>query len=119
MKTQVYPAVDTSSWRSSPDVHAFFEFASSLLAITTGTMVLLHFFTTGRRFFLSISIGFVLIGAEEFVHAIFSFNRIWAEIHPTFRLAIPAFITVLYLEGYEKSALQSPDHPMAVTRPIP
>jgi signal transduction histidine kinase len=83
-----YPGVNTSSWRSSSDVHAFFEFASSLLAITAGTMVLLHFFTTGRWFFLIISIGFVQIGAEEFVHAIFSFNRIWSEIPPTFKLAI-------------------------------
>jgi PAS domain S-box-containing protein len=83
-----YPGVDASGWRSSSDVHAFFEFASSLLAITAGVMVLLHFFTTGRWFFLIISIGFVLIGAEEFVHAIFSFNRIWPETSPTFKLAI-------------------------------
>ena len=51
-------------------------------------MVLLHFFTTGSCFFLVISIGFVLIGAEEFVHAVFSFNRIWTEIPPTFKLAV-------------------------------
>jgi hypothetical protein len=46
-----YPGVDTSAWRSSSDVHALLEFASSLLAITAGVMVLLHFFTTGRVFF--------------------------------------------------------------------
>ena len=69
-------------------MHALLEFASSLLAITAGIMILLHFITTGRRFFLIISIGFVLIGAEEFVHAIFSFDRIWSETHPTFRLAV-------------------------------
>jgi PAS domain S-box-containing protein len=85
-----YPGVETSGWRSSSDVHALLEFASSLLAITAGIMVLLHFFTTGRWFFLIISIGFVLIGAEEFVHAIFSFsfNRIWSETPSPFRLAI-------------------------------
>jgi signal transduction histidine kinase len=83
-----YPGVNTSNWRSSSDVHALIEFASSLLAITAGIMVLLHFFTTGRWFFLIISIGFVLIGTEEFIHAIFSFNRIWSEIPPTFKLAI-------------------------------
>ncbi|MCX5820010.1 MAG: hypothetical protein NT047_08895 [Deltaproteobacteria bacterium] len=83
-----YPVVDTSGWQSSSDVHASLEFASSLLAITAGMMILLHFFTTGRWFFLIISIGFVLIGAEEFVHAIFSFNRILPETPPTFRLAI-------------------------------
>jgi hypothetical protein len=83
-----YPGVDASGWRSSSDVHTFFEFASSLLAITAGVMVLLHFFTTGRWFFLIISIGFVLIGAEEFVHAIFSFDKIWSEIPPTFKFAV-------------------------------
>ena len=84
----LYPVVDTSGWRSSSDVHAFFEFTSSLLAVTAGIMVLLHFLTTGRWFFLIISIGFTLIGAEQFVHAIFSFNRIWSEIPPTFKLAV-------------------------------
>jgi hypothetical protein len=83
-----YPVVDTSGWRSNSDVHAFFEFASSLLALTAGVMVLLHFFSTGRLFFLIISMGFVLIGTEEFVHSIFSLNRIWFEIPPTFKLAI-------------------------------
>ena len=83
-----YPVVDSSGWRSSSDVHSLLEFASSLLAITAGIMVLLHFFIAGRSFFLIISIGFVLIGTEEFVHAIFSFNRIWFEIHPHYILAI-------------------------------
>lgn len=84
----LYPIVSASGWRSSSDVHAFFEFASSLLAITAGIMVLFHFFTTGRWFFLIISIGFVLIGAEEFVHSVFSYNKIWPEIPPTFKLAV-------------------------------
>ena len=72
-----YPFIDTSGWRSSSDIHAMIEFASSLLAVTAGIMVMLHFFNTGRSFFLIISIVFVLIGAEEFVHAIFSLNRVW------------------------------------------
>jgi PAS domain S-box-containing protein len=84
----LYPVVSTSSWTSSSDVHAALEFASSLLAITAGIMILLHFLTSGRWFFLAISIGFVVIGAEEFVLAIFSFNRIWLEIPSTFALAV-------------------------------
>lgn len=92
----LYPGVDTSGWKSSNDVHACIEFASSLLAVTAGMMVLLHFITTGRRFFLIISIGFVLIGAEEFIHAIFSFDRMWPETHPTFKLAI----SVTWLTGH-------------------
>ncbi len=84
----LYPIVDASAWRSNGDVHALLEFASSLLAITAGIMVLLHFFTKGEWFFLIISIGFVQIGAEEFVHAIFSFSRLWSEAPPTLKLAI-------------------------------
>jgi len=83
-----YPGVDKSGWISNGDVHALLEFTASLLAITAGILVLLHFLTKGRWFYLIISTGFVLIGAEEFVHAIFSFNRIWSEIPPTLKLAI-------------------------------
>ena len=84
----LYPIVNTSGWISNSDIHASLEFAASLLAVTAGIMVLLHFFSTGRLFFLIISMGFVLISSEEFVHAIFSFNRIWSEIPPHFKLAI-------------------------------
>jgi PAS domain S-box-containing protein len=83
-----YGVVDKYGWKSSSDVHAVLEFASSLLAITAGVMVLMHFYASGYRSFLIISVGFVLIGAEEFVHAIFSFNRIWGEIPATFKLAV-------------------------------
>ncbi|MHB1034666.1 MAG: ATP-binding protein [Pirellulales bacterium] len=84
----LYPAVHASGWRSSSDVHALLEFASSLLAVTAGIMVLLHFFTTGRLFFLIISIGFIQIGTEEFVHAIFSFGRLLSDTPQTLRFAI-------------------------------
>lgn len=83
-----YPLVESSGWRSNSDVHALLEFASSLLAITAGIIVLLHFLSTGRSFFLVLSVGFVLIGVEEFVHAVFSFNKIGLEIPPTFKLSI-------------------------------
>jgi PAS domain S-box-containing protein len=83
-----YPGAGASAWRSSGDVHAIFEFVSALLAITAGIMVLLHFYSTGRWLFLIISIGFVLIGTEEFVHAIFSFSGFWPEPFPTIKLAI-------------------------------
>jgi CheY-like chemotaxis protein len=85
-----YPAMHTSNWRSSGDVHAMLEFSSSLLAVTAGIMILLHFFTSGRRFFLIISIGFVLICAEEFVHSLFSYSKISGEITPPIKLAISA-----------------------------
>ncbi len=88
MPLLLYPVVDASQWRSSGDVHALFEFASSLLAITAAIMVLLHFFTTGIKSYLIISIGLVLIGTEEFVHSLFSFNHFTGEIAPSVKLAI-------------------------------
>ena len=91
----IYLGVSKSSWVSSSDVHALLEFASSLIAITAGIMVLLHFYTTGRLFFLFISIGFILAGAEEFIHAIFSFNKIWTVLLPNSKL----FISATWLTG--------------------
>lgn len=84
----LYPLVGTSNWKSSSDVHALLEFSSSLLAMTAGLMVLLHFLTTGRWFFLILSVGFMQVGAEEIVHAVFSFDRLWPEISQVNRWAI-------------------------------
>jgi PAS domain S-box-containing protein len=83
-----YPAIYSSGWRSSSDVHAMLEFSSSLLALTAGIMVLIHFLTTGNRSFLIISCGLILIGAEELVHGIFALERIWFVILPAYNLAI-------------------------------
>ena len=94
----LYPVVDASGWLSSSDMHSTLEFAASLLAVTAGIMILLHYFSTGRLFFLIISMGFVLIGTEEFVHAIFSLNRIWPEILPSFKYTISStWLTGRYL----------------------
>jgi PAS domain S-box-containing protein len=83
-----YPAIHASGWRSSSDIHAMLEFSSSLLALTAGIMVLIHFLTTGNRSFLIISCGLIIIGAEELLHGIFSLERIWFVILPTYKLAI-------------------------------
>jgi PAS domain S-box-containing protein len=83
-----YPSIDKSVWISSSDVHSMLEFTSSLLSITAGVMVLLYFYTSGRSLYLIISVGFFLVGAEEFIHALFSFSRIGIEIHSTFKLAV-------------------------------
>jgi PAS domain S-box-containing protein len=84
----LYHFIDISGWMSSSDLHATLEFASSFLAITAGIMVLLHFIISGRRFFLIISVGFVLIGTEEFFHSIFALTRIWTQISPGIEEAI-------------------------------
>jgi len=85
-----YPLIDKSGWISSSDVHAMLEFASFLLAIIAGIMVLLYFFTTGRRLYLIISVGFFLVGTEELIHSVFSFTMLWIEMPSNYKLAISA-----------------------------
>ena len=77
-----YPTIHKSTWIGNTDIHALLEFSSSLVAITAGIMVLLHFLTTGRYFFLFTSIAFIQVSGEEVIHGLFSFNRIWSEIPP-------------------------------------
>ena len=83
-----YPSAH-SAWVSSSDVHALLEFSAALAAVTAGMMVLLHFFTTGSRLFIVISCGLMLVGAEQFVHGVISFDRAWTVIPPAFKAAIP------------------------------
>lgn len=80
--------IQGTPWRSSSDVHALLELSSSLVAITAGVMVLVHFFTTGRWFYLLVSIGFIQVGAEELIHSVFSFDRIWDVVSQQNRWAI-------------------------------
>ncbi len=86
----LYPIIHGSDWRSDNDFHAILEFASFLLATTAGIMVLIHFLTTGNSFFLVISCGLILLGAEELLHGFFSFERLSPEFKPTFLLAVSA-----------------------------
>ena len=83
-----YPLFDKYGWISISDVHAMFEFASFLLSIIAGTMVLLYFFTSGSRLYLIISVGLFLIGIEELFHSIFSFTRLWGEMPSNYEIAI-------------------------------
>lgn len=112
-----YPQVAESSWRSSSDVHALLEFSSSLLAVTAGVMVLSHFLTTGRVLYLFIAVGFVQLGAEEFVHAIFSFERLWPIVIPSVNLGITStwlagritFMAALYLAYFCGKTVVAPE----------
>ncbi len=90
-----YPRVVSSTWISNSDVHALLEFWAGLIALLTAATVLIHFFATRRRFFLMISLGFTLQGAEDLVHAIYSFSRIW----PTEYTGIADFVPGTYVAG--------------------
>jgi PAS domain S-box-containing protein len=74
-----YPWALSSSWTSSSDVHALFEFWSAFVALTAGLVIMIHYFANGSWLFLIISLGFVLQGGEDVVHAIFAFSRIWGK----------------------------------------
>ena len=90
-----YPTAVSSPWVSNSDVHALLEFWAAATALVAGGVVLIHFFATGRRFFLLISLGFTLQGAEDLVHAVFSFSRIW----PADRAGIGDFVPGTYVAG--------------------
>jgi len=90
-----YPAAVSSSWVSNSDIHALLEFWAAMTALTAAGVILVHFFATGRRFFLLISLGFTLQGAEDLVHAVFSFSSIWAAG----RAEIADFVPGTYVAG--------------------
>lgn len=90
-----YPRILNSSWVSNSDLHSLLEFWAATIAFTAAATVLIHFFATGRRFFLLISLGFTLQGTGDLVHAIYSFSRIW----PAERAGIVNFVPVTYVTG--------------------
>lgn len=90
-----YPRILNSSWVSNSDLHSLLEFWAATIAFTAAAVVLIHFFATGRRFFLLISLGFTLQGTGDLVHAIYSFNRIW----PAARAGIVNFVPGTYVAG--------------------
>ena len=90
-----YPQFLTSSWVSNSDLHSLLEFFAATIAFIAAAVVLIHFFATGRRFFLLISLGFTLQGTEDLVHAIYSFSRIW----PAERAGIVNFVPGTYVAG--------------------
>ena len=90
-----YPRALSSSWVSNSDVHSLLEFWAAIAALTTAGIVLIHFFATGRRFFLMISLGLTLQGSEDLVHAIYSFTRIW----PAEQAGIASFVPGTYVSG--------------------
>ncbi|MFC1675395.1 histidine kinase dimerization/phospho-acceptor domain-containing protein [Candidatus Omnitrophota bacterium] len=90
-----YPKAISSTWVSNSDVHALLEFAAATFALTAAGIILIHFFATGSRFFLMISLGFTLQGTEDLFHAIFSFSRIW----PMEREGLLNFVPGTYVAG--------------------
>jgi len=57
--------------------------------------VLIHFFASGRLFFLIISLGFTFQGAEDLIHALYSFSRIWSAE----RVGLTSFVPGTFIAG--------------------
>lgn len=91
----LYPFVLGSEWSGNSDIHSVMEFTSAIIALLSSCIVLVHFFAKGNMFYLFISLGFVLQGSEDLIHAIFSFSRIWPAENP----AISKFVPGTYVSG--------------------
>ncbi|NQT32532.1 MAG: PAS domain S-box protein, partial [Candidatus Omnitrophica bacterium] len=90
-----YPKVLASTYVSNYDVHALLEFWAGFTALTAAGIILVHFFATGKRFFLLISLGFTLQGTEDLVHAVYAWSRIW----PAEQASITSFVPGTYVVG--------------------
>jgi signal transduction histidine kinase len=73
-----YPAL-VSDWESNSDIHALMEFAAALVALTAALLVINNFVSYRKTGFLIISLGLILQGTNDLVHAFLSFNRLWGS----------------------------------------
>ena len=90
-----YPFAIRSSWVSNSDIHSLLEFSAATFALVTASIILILFLATGRHIFLLLSLGFILQGAEDFIHAVYSFARIW----PTEQAGLVNFVPGTYVAG--------------------
>ena len=65
-----YPGALRSSWVSNSNIYVLLEFGSAVITLSAAFIILIHFFATGKKFFLLFSLEFTLQGTEDLVHAI-------------------------------------------------
>ena len=90
-----YPGALRSSWVGNSDIHAMLEFGAAVIALSAALIILVHFFATGKKYFLLFSLGFILQGTEDLIHAAHSFTRFW----PVEIVRLKAFIPGTYVAG--------------------
>jgi signal transduction histidine kinase len=71
------PRASSSQWLSSSDFHACIEISSSFIAIIAAIACLIYYFGLKSRYFLIIGLGFFICGSEDFIHGLFSFQRLF------------------------------------------
>ena len=74
--SSLVPAALTSDWVSSSDLHGSVQIAGSLVALLAAGAFLIYYLGLGGRFHLFVGVGFLLSGAGDLAHAIFSFERL-------------------------------------------
>jgi len=73
----IAPRIFSSTWVSSSDFHACIEISSSLIAFIAAIACLMYYFALKSHYFLIIGLGFFICGSEDFLHGIFSFERLF------------------------------------------
>ncbi|MHC4637693.1 MAG: ATP-binding protein [Planctomycetota bacterium] len=106
----ISPWTFSSEWVSSSDFHACIEISSSFIAIIAAIACLIYYFGLKNRYFLIIGLGFFVCGSEDFIHGLFSFERLVESSGVDFSRFIPgtyvagrimlavAIITAIFLE---------------------
>ncbi len=85
----------TSSWLSSSDFHSCLEISGSMIAILGGIACLIYFFGIKQNYYLIVGLGFFVAGAEDLIHGIISFPRLF----PNNTLDLSRFIPATYVSG--------------------
>ena len=90
-----YPWVSTSSWMSSSDFNSTLQIVGSWIAIIAGIVCISRFSALQERIFLIVGLGFFIVGTEDFIQGLFSFQR----IVPNLQLELNKFIAATHITG--------------------
>ena len=86
----IFPLLLSSTYKGSPDIHATLEMAGALLGMLAGTVLVVHFYALGNRFYLLVGLAYFINGTEDFVHGLISFRNIFSIAPEYLTLAIPS-----------------------------
>ena len=117
----VFPFIQDSSYRGSPDSHATMQMIGACFGILAGLVLMVHFYSFGERLYLFMGLAFLINGIGDFFHGLVSYQyvREWTGLtDSTLDQFIPAsFATGRILFGIllllgpisERTSSRSPD----------
>lgn len=94
----LYPTLAESSYTGSADLHATIEIVGAVLGLIAGLAFVGRFYVLGDRFLLFVGLAFFVNGAEDFVHGLLAFERIY-NLTGLPRSSIEQFIPGTYVTG--------------------